>query len=93
MAELDDRLRGGHVMDIPRVLGAVSYYREYEAVILPLTMGTVDQAVTWWNGHKNTLLDWAEEDFGTPIPESYLVEAENQIENLKQPDGNVIPLY
>jgi len=93
MNALDGEMRAGRVMDIPRVLESVNYNREWNGIILPLTLGTVDDAVAWWNRHKDELLEWSEEEHGTPIPESYLYEAERYIEEKSDPDGNDIPLY
>jgi hypothetical protein len=92
--ELDGLLRPGYVMEIPRALGGVNYAREWNAIIEPLTLGTAEEAKEFWNRHKDTLLDWAEnEEPGTPIPESYLYEAEQYVEQMTSSEGNHIPLY
>jgi hypothetical protein len=93
MEELDELFRPGYVMEIPRVLTAVNYAREWNAIIEPLTVGTGQEARDFWNQHKDELLDWSDEEEGTPIPESYLYEAERYVEEMLGPDGNHIPLY
>ncbi len=93
MEELDDLFRMGHVMEIPRVLAAVNYAREWNAIIEPLTVGTAQEARQFWNQHKDDLIDWSNDEAGTLIPESYLYEAERYVEEMTEEDGNHIPLY
>lgn len=84
--------RPGKVLDIPRVLEAVNNGREWNAIILPLSLGTPDQAFQFWQRHERELLIWAEKIKGTPIPESFLQASDAYVEKMTEPVGHVIPL-
>jgi len=94
MEELDDVLRPrGSVMDIPRVLNAVNTGSEWNAIILPLTEGTVEDAEEWWSDNKSMLIRWSDDEPGTPLSMDYIARATERVESIRQEDGNHIPLY
>jgi|GEM_PF-5541018 len=92
MKALDEIFRPGHVMDIPRVLNSVNNGEEWNAVVLPLTLGTPREAKNWWDEHEDILQEWASEPFGTPLPQEYINEANAYIDEMRSPEGNDIPL-
>ncbi len=92
MVELKGVLRPGRVLDIPRVLNSVNDGREWNAIILPLTEGSVDEAKNWWNNHKDELLAWSILTEGTPLDEDYITEARAHITVISAVNGNNIPL-
>ena len=92
MRELETEIHGGRVRDIPETLHKVNSGLEWNAIIVPLTQGTVKDAKNWWDEHKTDLMDWAEKPEGTPLPQSYIDDANAYIESFKVPEGNVIPL-
>ena len=92
MRELETEIHGGRGRDIPETLHKVNSGLEWNAIIVPLTQGTVKDAKNWWDEHKTDLMDWAEKPEGTPLPQSYIDDANAYIESFKVPEGNVIPL-
>ncbi len=92
MRELDSLFRPGYIMEIPRVLNAVNNAEEWNAIILPLVTGTPQEAYRWWNSHDNRLLAWAQEPIGTPLPQAYIDEATQYMEEMLEPQGNHIPI-
>ena len=92
MEELDRQFRPGHVMDIPRVLNSVNNAQEWNAIVVPLTLGTPREAKEWWDDHDGRLREWADQPFGTPLPQNYIDEANAYIQQMATPEGNQIPL-
>ncbi len=92
MKELNGLFRPGTVLDIPRTIDKVNNAKEWNAIILPLTVGTARDASEWWNQHKRVLIQWSEQDLGTPLPENYIEEAAAYVERMHEPNGNHIPL-
>jgi hypothetical protein len=84
--------RPGKVLDIPRVLGSVNNGREWNAIIEPLTLGTASEAFAFWETNEAELKAWADQPWGTPMPETYLAAADAYVKEMTAPDGNIIPL-
>jgi len=92
MTELDGLFRPGYVLEIPRVLYAVKNAEEWNAIIVPLMLGTPAQAFDWWSHHSAALTRWSQQEYGTPLPQEYIDEAAAYVEEIKKPNGNHIPL-
>lgn len=93
MRELESEIRGGRVKDIPRVVSAVNNGDEWNAIIVPICLDEPRAAKNWWMDVRDDLLDWASEDPGTPLPQSYIDQANAYIESFHEPNGNEIPIF
>jgi len=93
MRALEVELGGGREMDIARTLHAVNNGEEWNAIIVPLSMGEAREAKYWWLDHKDLLMGWAEMEPGTPLSQAYIDEANAYIASFYEPDGNEIPLF
>ncbi|HEX9744926.1 MAG TPA: hypothetical protein VGB30_05815 [bacterium] len=92
MRELSDRITRGYVLDIPDALNKVHNSEEWDAIILPLTVGTADDAFNWWNDNKRVLNEWADDSSDSPLAENFMAMSEAYVEERLGPVGNEIPL-
>jgi len=92
MQELEPMFRPGFVMEIPRVLSAVNNARDWNAIIVPLTIGTPQQAFEWWNAHRFQLQRWSRSKTRTPLPDRFVAESEAYAKRMLGPTGSQIPL-
>lgn len=93
MKELDEKLPAGMIMQIPRVLSAMNKGREWNALIVPLCEGTIDDAYDWWDETNDRFLIWSRMDWGTPMPDALIEESNAYIEKMRASDENLIPLF
>lgn len=92
MEELKSEFRPGKVLEIPTALLRVNNAEEWEAIIMPLTMGTPQEAYEWWRAHYPILRDnWLSRPFGTPMPEEF-IDASKQYVESKTPHEDTIPI-
>ncbi|MCX6646430.1 MAG: hypothetical protein NTY09_08750 [bacterium] len=92
MKELENKLRAGLIMKIPRILNSVNTGAEWNAIIVPLCQGTVDDAYTWWNDNEERFAVWSMQPWGTPMPAALIEESNAYIEKMNQTDENLIPI-
>jgi hypothetical protein len=93
MKELQPKFRPNAVLNIPRVLQSVNDAREWNAIILPLTLGTADEAYRWWSNHEDELMGWAFLRDGSPLPLDYINEAGAYIKEKETPENPDLPLF
>lgn len=92
MKELDEKLRPGMILNIPRILNSVNNAREWNAIMVPLCTGDVDEAFEWWDDHKDELLDWSREPKGTPLSRDFIQASLAYVEEMLKTDEYLIPL-
>ncbi|MCK4720596.1 hypothetical protein KAU08_08045 [bacterium] len=92
MKELDEKLRPGMILEVPRILNAVNNAREWNAIMVPLCTGDVDEAYEWWDDHKDELLDWSREPKGTPLSRDFIWASLAYVEEMQKTDEYLIPL-
>ena len=92
MDELKPMFRPTKILDIPKVLHSVDNAGEWRTIILPLTLGTPDEAFTWWQENSFELLRWAGRIETAPLPEAYKSKAEAYILEKTPKIGEQIPL-
>jgi hypothetical protein len=91
MNELKDLFRPSKVLDIPRTLRHVSDGREWELIILPLTLGTAQEAFDWWQQKEGVLMEWGRSPLTEKLPNMYSAEAQAYID-LNTPKEEELPL-
>jgi hypothetical protein len=90
MNEIKPMFRPAKILDIPRVLAHVASGKEWEAIMVPLCMGTPQEAFDYWQQHLNVLMAWSQTPLTEPLPESYVADSESYIA-LKTPIEEKIP--
>jgi hypothetical protein len=80
MNELKPFFRPGKIMDIPRALSAVNNAEEWRSIIVPLTLGTPQEAFDWWDRNSRTLEWWAAQPRGFPLPEDFMTASQAYID-------------
>ena len=92
MSELEPFFRPGKILDIPRTLYYVNNGQEWNAIVLPLSVGTPEEAYRWWDEHHDLLQKWANQPVGTPLYQIYIDEAQKYYNDKTEDDGWEIPL-
>jgi hypothetical protein len=92
MDELKPMFRPTKILEIPRVLRAVDNAAEWRAIILPLTLGTPDEAFTWWQENAFQLGKWSGQIESAPLPEDYMTRAEAYIQEKTPKTSEQIPV-
>jgi hypothetical protein len=84
--------RPTRILDIPTVLHAVNNKEEWEAIVLPLTVGTPQDAYQWWQDNSPRLESWASQPDGSRIADDFLTRAQAYVE-MKTPkvDNSILP--
>ena len=91
MKELERYLRLGKILNIPRTLNRVSNAKEWNAIILPLTVGTPEEAFEWWKEHEDYLTRWSKNELAE-LSEDFISASEKYVEEKLHPEGNEIPI-
>lgn len=93
LEELENQhMKLGKILEIPVILQSVNNAKEWRAIIVPLTVGTPQDAYTWWQANRRTLNNWAARPLGTPLSKAYIDLAEAYIAKMTEPEGYEIPL-
>jgi len=69
------------ILDIPRILHAVNNKLEWEAIVLPLTIGTPKEALQWWQDNYSFLNDWASQSDGTRLADDFIARSKVYVDS------------
>jgi hypothetical protein len=86
MRELTPMFRLNKVMEIPKVLNSVNDSTEWRAIVVPLSLGTPQEAFKWWESNQAELEKWASQPLRTPLSDDFKRSSEQYIKDKSPQD-------